>query len=319
MSERVIEPTPYAFPPSDDFKESERHFLGHLFVIPNIEFIEGWLYGIFKKRYNQSLNYIDQSGKHHYHENEFKKKTYELSGDEESFINEGGLENDINELFNSFHFCLRKYHLFFKNRNDLDLVKSFYRCIYYLNGHDSFSIYKEGEVIENNLNWNVLLNPIKRNTDELIKELDWRINRLNPNNYHNYNPNDKELERYFDFIVHETIKLYSKKSFDLNVGEIHKELVPLFFHENTSVEDLHLLFSGKSEILSSPLVWVSNANSLSYFLRKLHENNKLMKSNYFQIAEKLIADEQLSLFKSLKNNRSIPNNASDLDKIVELF
>lgn len=319
MSERIIEPTPYIFPPSDDFKESENHFLGELFKIPSFKFIECWLYSSFKKRHNQSKNYIDQFGNLHYHENEFKKKTYILSEEEESFINNGGLDNEINELFNRFHYSLRKYHLFFSNRNDLDLVKSFYRCIYYLKGNDEFTRYKEGTIIENNLNWNVLLNLFKRNTDELIRELDWRIQRLNPKNYHNYNPKDKELERYFDLIVHETIKLYSRESFDINIGEIHKSLVPLFFQENTSVEDLHILFSGKPEILGSPLIWVSNKNSLSYFLRKLHENDKLMKINYFQVAEKLIVDREGKAFKKLKNNRSMPNNASDLDKIVTLF
>ncbi|WP_157365035.1 hypothetical protein [Arenibacter algicola] len=310
----------YQFPSSNDYRITENQLLGSLFTIPSVFFFEGWLFNYFLTQSAPSIMGIsDRFGNPPFYKRKIVDEVYTLTKEEISFVNNDKLAKEIDYLFERFHLELRKSHLFFVNKNDFDLVHTYARCIYYLKGSLEVSPYKEGRIIAPSLDWNSLLMRVKRSTTELIAELDWRISRLNPNNYLVCNLTDEELKTFFDAILANTFRLYDSKSFVANFDKISQKLIPNYFHKDTTAEDLFKLFKGGLQIFANPLIWVGATNSLSYFLRQLNAKEKLLKHTYFQTAEKLLSNNNGELFSGLKNNKSVPANAIEIDAIVDLF
>lgn len=301
-------------------KQDERNLIGSVFTIPLLDDLEGWLYNYFYSLPTPTVPVADLIGNPSFYRREFKDGKYQLSEKEVIFFNNGGILKELDGLFGNVHSDVRNFHLRYGNDYPFELVKTYAHCIFWLKGHSKVSPFKKGKIENVNLNWNSILSFVKKRTDELILELDWRISRLNPNNYHNYTPSDQELKMYFEAIIVRGFRLINERTFKKNFDQIYKLLVPTFFHKNTTAEELDKLFRGKLQIFPSPLIWVGNTNALSYFLRQLHNQHKLSKNTYFRIAESLIADEGGKLFENLKNNKSIPkNDAEKIDKIIALF
>ncbi|WP_421808690.1 hypothetical protein [Flagellimonas sp.] len=299
----------------------ERNLLSSLFAIPLLDNLEGWLYNYFYKLQTPIIpGSKDFIGNPPFYKREFLDDKYLLSKEEVVFFNNGEILKELDKLYGNFHSKLRNIHLEYGNNCAFELLKTYAHCVYWLKDYSHISPFMKGKIENVNLDWSPILSFVKKHTDELISELDWRMNRLNPNNYRNYNPSDQELKMYFKAITVKGFKLIDEQKFKSNFEQIYNLLVPTFFYRDTTVEELDKLFRGNSQLFPSPVVWVGNTNTLSYFLRKLHDKHKLSKNTFFKTAEKLIAGKDGKLFENLKNSRSHPkNDAEKIDSIIDLF
>ena len=306
---------------SDDYWKEEQNLLGRLYALPKLNSLEGWLYFHFRSIHSKSKrnmpidinndrgDFLDES-----------KMTYTLSHIETSELNEGKFEQILKKEFDSFHTDLRCFFLKFVNRNDFDMLTTFARAIYYLQEIIDVYPYNKGTVISKDLNRNHFLTLIKRRISELVTELAWRINRLNPNNYYNFNANDKEIEKFFKTIVRKGLSLKKPLRFSKNSEEILKKFKDeAILEDDLTLEDLNDIFSSEKVIFSRSFVWKQPLNSLSYFLRTLYEKNKLSHKNYYQLAQNIFINSEGKKIKNLKDNHTIPNIAQKIDLIVSYF
>ncbi len=296
------------------YVKSENRFLASLFALPKTKSLDGFLYYKFS---SQIEGYALAHDRREFLDT--NNLTYELSLQEEEELNNGKFENLIKTIYNNFHAFLREFFISKNNFHDIELIKTFAKAIYFLKDHDKYYGYNEGRVISQSLNRNHFLSIIKRHTNELISELEWRINRLNPHNYTNFNSNDKECKMFFDSIITKGLILINKKKYRNNFEDIYNGLVPRFFSEETNTEEFSKIFSGKVEIFIDTIKWNGNTNSLSYFLRQLYKKHKLSNNKYFLFAEKNIVNQEGQNYSKLKDNKSIPNDATEIDSIVDLF
>lgn len=303
------------------FQEDRSELNACLFMVPGLKDVEGWVYNYFYDMVEPIIaGKEDVFGNPPFYKRQFVDDTYHLSGPEITFFNSREILGELGKKYADFHLKTREIYLKYSQSHAFELIQVYAQCIYWLKGNLDASPYQLGKIKNSNLDWNPMLSFVKKNTEEIISELDWRMNRLNPNNYHNYSPSDDELREYFAAIISKTFNLRDENLFKANFKKIYDLLVPEFFDEKTTVEDLNRMFSGKLQIFAGPIVWRGNVNTLSYFLRQLHTEGKLTKNTFFKIAEKTIADEDGKLFENLKNNKSHPKNDADkIESIVALF
>lgn len=299
---------------TNDYYKKEHKLLGSLFAIPKMKSLNGFLYQHFL--YQIQGNMINHPRKVYL---DINNSTYSLSLEEGDKLNDGDFNNLIKTSFSKFHEDLREYYMDNVNKHDVEMIKTFAKAIYFLKDHDKYYGYNEGKVISENLNRNYFLSIIKSFTNELISEFEWRINRLNPHNYYNYNLDDKETKKYFALIISKGIVLLNEENFIKNINEIYKKLIPKYLSEETTIEEFSKLFSGNNKIFVRHFIWIAQSNSLHYFLKELKDNSKLANKQIYKKAEELFVDVNDQKYDNLKDNHSIPNDAIELDKIIKLF
>lgn len=296
----------------EGYKESEDSLFSDLFGLPKMKSLDGFLYLHFSHQIDGNIMFDERRERL-----DSENYTYRISLEEEKNLIDGEFENLIKSRYNSFHNILRAYFMNYVNFHDIEMIKTLARAIYFLKDQERYYGYTQGEIISASLNRNLLLSIIKRHTKELISELEWRINRINPNDHFSYFPADEEIKGFFKAIYLKSFNLLNKKKFNENSKEIYLKLVPRFLDENTTVEELHKLFSGNSEIFVERIVWTGYTNELRYFLRKLKD--KLRKREIFKIAERLFKDSEGKNFQNLNNTSKPPTSKSDIHVIIDLF
>lgn len=297
---------------NDKYKESVDSLFGDLFGLPKMKSLDGFLYLHFSNQIEGNIMFDERRERL-----DSEKHAYRISLKEEKALIDGDFENLVKSRYNSFHDTLRAYFITYLNFHDIEMIKTLARAIYFLKDQERYYGYTQGEIISASLNRNLLLSIIKRHTKELISELEWRINRINPNDHFSYFPTDEEIKGYFEAIYIKAFNLLNKKKFNENSKEIYNKLVPRFLDENTTVEELHKLFSGNLEIFAERIVWSGHTNELRYFLRQL--KNKLAKRQMFKLAERLFKNSEGKNFQKLNNTSEPPNSSFDIDEIIVLF
>jgi hypothetical protein len=96
-------------------------------------------------------------------------------------------------------------------------------------------------------------------------------------------------------------------------------MVPHYIHPATTEEDLKLIFSGKDQVLNTPIIWVGNRNELHYFVSQLKRNRKITNGRFFEVAKNLFVDMSDQPFQNLRNNKETPKNSYKIRIIVNLF
>jgi hypothetical protein len=234
----------------NDYQIDENSLLSSLFALPKMANVDGFLYSYFKSQIERSNGMPDERRERL----DIVNHTYNLTNKEVQNLNNGKFEYILKNPYNNFHNLLREF--FTRNHNfyDIEMIKTFSKAIYFLKDLDKYNGYNQGKIANSDLNRNHFLSAIKRFTKELISELEWRINRLDPLNYKTYNPTDEELKMYFDSILTKGLILRNWERFTENFESIYASLVPKYFSHQTSKEDLKKMFSNRNEIFIDNII-----------------------------------------------------------------
>ena len=305
---------------SNDFHIEETEILNMLWNIPTVKYLDGWIYKHYEsKSINWSYAMINGDYDPKLYSNDFDTSTYKLKQVEIDYLNNGGFEEEMQKIFNSFHSDLRRFHLHFSNNADFAMLATYTKAIYYLKESHDYSPFSELYISAPDLNRNGLLTTLHNYIKELVCELEWRMSRLNPYNHYNFHMNDEELTMYYNSIFYRGFRLNDPSNFRKNYTEIVERLKPVFIDVNTSTNEISKLFSGRKVVFSSLIKWIAPKNALKYFLNELVNQQKISDTNIYVIASNIFIDKDGNKITELKGARSMPKTAKQIDELVELF
>ncbi|MCW5514727.1 hypothetical protein [Muriicola sp. Z0-33] len=299
-----------------EYKKDEEILLKQIGQLPVMKFFEGWLNYTFKK--------IDNEGTIKFKEDEgsgFIENKLILSEDRRQFISKNYLWNGIEAEFDDIKHFLPLFHMRYKSQHSFGMAKTYSKCFLFLRGVLDTKNLNKLSIETSGLKLDLLKSNSTRKLDELNQHILNLLDDLN-SSYKDYEvdllaeheESKKSQPKYL-----QTYNLINKEKFNKNFEEIYSKLVPIYFNESTTREDVKLIFSGGIKSIIDSIRWMQNPNQLHYFIKHLNDRDKISNGRFYKIAEQLFVDRNGNRFKNLKNNNSKPEQSYKIHFLVDLF
>ncbi|MDC6387540.1 hypothetical protein PP182_02520 [Maribacter sp. PR1] len=308
---------------SDDYLDEHYKLLRKVEQIPFIATMNWWIIDFFVSKHNTEL-YPEASK-----QGTLKSKCYRLTDSEISFINNGSLDNVLQNQIDDLVIHFYKYHLKFKYEKPSSIASTYAEILKYLRSVEPHEqVERRNYILEGKgVRKSSLRDLLLRNINELNIELEYRISELGFNlkdllkEWDDEEYDDEEEQMYSGLYLPITgYHLVNPDRFENKLRSIYKLLVPKFLNSRTtSHENLEQLFGLNKKFLIKPMIWIADKNELNYFFRKLKSEGKITDKHVHQIAQRVFVNPNLETITNISNSKKNPSTSQQIDDIIKLF